>query len=82
MDHKAWPWKKKSTEKSNGISSNEEIGKLVADKIQLENRLTSLNDKLTSVEAESNKHKSETQEAIFEGMQSKQIMWMQDTELE
>ncbi|KAF2588777.1 hypothetical protein F2Q70_00041388 [Brassica cretica] len=31
----------------------------------LENRLTSLNDKLTSVEAESNKHKSETQEAIF-----------------
>ncbi|CAN7095945.1 unnamed protein product [Brassica rapa subsp. narinosa] len=65
MDHKAWPWKKKSTEKSNGISSNEEIEKLVADKIQLENRLTSLNDKLTSVEAESNKHKSETQEAII-----------------
>ncbi|KAL0733751.1 hypothetical protein Bca4012_009961 [Brassica carinata] len=69
MDHKAWPWKKKSTEKnhvqSNGISSNEEIEKLVADKIQLENRLTSLNDKLTSVEAESNKRKSETQEAII-----------------
>ncbi|XP_009117285.1 filament-like plant protein 7 [Brassica rapa] len=65
MDHKAWPWKKKSTEKSNGISSNEEIEKLVADKIQLENRLTSLNDKLTYVEAESNKHKSETQEAII-----------------
>ncbi|CAF2114098.1 hypothetical protein HID58_082985 [Brassica napus] len=58
MDHKAWPWKKKSTEKSKGISSNEEIEKLVADKIQLENRLT-------AVEAESNKHKSETQEAII-----------------
>ncbi|CAN7063195.1 unnamed protein product [Brassica oleracea var. botrytis] len=65
MDHKAWPWKKKSTEKSNGISSNEEIEKLVADKAQLENRRTSLNDKLTSVEAESNKHKTETQEAII-----------------
>ncbi|CAF2049662.1 BnaA09g42020D [Brassica napus] len=65
MDHKAWPWNKKSTEKSNGISSNEEIEKLVADKAQLENRLTSLNEKLTSVEAESNKHKSETEEAII-----------------
>ncbi|KAF8088827.1 hypothetical protein N665_0529s0024 [Sinapis alba] len=69
MDHKAWPWKKKPTEKtlvqSNDISSNEEIERLVADKIQLENRLTSLNDKLTTVEAESNKHKSETQEAII-----------------
>ena len=28
MDHKAWPWKKKSTEKSNGISSNEEVSKV------------------------------------------------------
>ncbi|KAG2308146.1 hypothetical protein Bca52824_027894 [Brassica carinata] len=69
MDHKAWPWKKKSMEKtvveSNGIYSNGEIEKLVADKIELENRLKSLNDKLTSVEAESNKHKTETQEAII-----------------
>ncbi|KAJ4902834.1 Filament-like plant protein 7 [Raphanus sativus] len=68
MDHKAWPWKKKSMEKtvveSNGIYSNGEIEKLVADKIELENRLKSLNDKLTSVEAENNKHKTETQEAI------------------
>ncbi|ESQ46273.1 hypothetical protein EUTSA_v10000040mg [Eutrema salsugineum] len=69
MDHKAWPWKKKSMEEavveSNGISSNGEFEKLVADKIELENRLKSLNDKLTSVEAESNKHKTETQEAII-----------------
>uniref|UniRef100_A0A1J3CGX4 Filament-like plant protein 7 n=1 Tax=Noccaea caerulescens TaxID=107243 RepID=A0A1J3CGX4_NOCCA len=68
MDHKAWPWKKKSMEKtvveSNGISSNGEIEKLVADKIELENRLKSLNDKLISVEAESNKHETEAQEAI------------------
>ncbi|KAJ0260416.1 Filament-like plant protein 7 [Hirschfeldia incana] len=69
MDHKAWPWKKKSIEKtvveSNGLSSNGEIEKLLADKTELENRLKSLNDKLTSVEAESNKHKTETEEAII-----------------
>ncbi|KAJ0233353.1 Filament-like plant protein 7 [Hirschfeldia incana] len=69
MDQKAWPWKKKSTEKtlvqSNGVSYNEEIEKLVADKLQLEDRLTSLNDMLTAVEAKSNKHKSETQDAII-----------------
>ncbi|KAJ4890733.1 Filament-like plant protein 7 [Raphanus sativus] len=41
------------------------IEKLVADKLHLENRLTSLNDKLTSLEAESSKHKSEMQEAII-----------------
>ncbi|KFK32749.1 filament-like plant protein 7-like [Arabis alpina] len=68
MDHKAWPWKKKSMEKtiveSNGISSNVEIEKLVGDKIDLENRLKSLNDKLTSVGAENNKHETEAQEAI------------------
>ncbi|CAH2061374.1 unnamed protein product [Thlaspi arvense] len=69
MDHKAWPWKKKSMEKtvveSNSIYSNGEIEKLVADKIELENCLKSLTDKLTSVEAESNKHKTETQEALI-----------------
>ncbi|VVB02161.1 unnamed protein product [Arabis nemorensis] len=68
MDHRAWPWKKKSMEKtvveSNGISSNGEIEKLVGDKIELENRLKSLNDKLTFVEAENNKHKTVAQEAI------------------
>lgn len=36
----------------------------MADKIELENRLKSLNDKLTTVEAESNKHESEAREAI------------------
>ncbi|CAH8337116.1 unnamed protein product [Eruca vesicaria subsp. sativa] len=70
MDHKAWPWKKKSMEKTvvesnGGIYSNGEIEKLLADKTELVNRLTSLNDKLTSVQAESNKHKTETQEAII-----------------
>ncbi|CAN7060122.1 hypothetical protein IGI04_015973 [Brassica rapa subsp. trilocularis] len=64
MDHKAWPWKKKSMEKT-VVESNGEIEKVLADKIELENRLKSLNDKLTSVEAESNKHKTETQEAII-----------------
>ncbi|CAH8363579.1 unnamed protein product [Eruca vesicaria subsp. sativa] len=64
MDHKAWPWKKKSMDKTL-VQSNGEIEKLVADKIQLENRLKSLNDKLTSVEAENNKHKTEAQEAII-----------------
>ncbi|CAA7040741.1 unnamed protein product [Microthlaspi erraticum] len=54
----------KTVVESNGISSNGEIEKLVADKIELETRLKSLNDKLTSVEAESNKHKTEAQEAI------------------
>ncbi|KAL1212206.1 Filament-like plant protein 7 [Cardamine amara subsp. amara] len=70
MDHKAWPWKKKSIEKTvvvesnNGIYSNGEIEKLVADKIELENSVKGLNDKLISVEAESNKRETETQEAI------------------
>lgn len=36
----------------------------MADKIELENRVKSLNDKLTSVEAESNKHETEAQAAI------------------
>ncbi|KAH0886016.1 hypothetical protein HID58_062112 [Brassica napus] len=63
MDHKAWPWKKKSMEKT-VVESNGEIEKLLADNIELENRLKNLNDKLTSVKAESNKHKTETQEAI------------------
>ncbi|CAL9233622.1 unnamed protein product [Arabidopsis halleri] len=61
MDHKGWPWKKKSMEKT-VVASNGE--KVVADKIELENRVKSLIDKLTSVEAESNKHENEAQEAI------------------
>ncbi|KAF8091991.1 hypothetical protein N665_0428s0001, partial [Sinapis alba] len=64
MDHKAWPWKKKSMEKTL-VEGNGEIEKLVADKLELENLLKNLNDKLSSVEAESNKHKTETQEAII-----------------
>jgi hypothetical protein len=60
MDHKAWPWKKKSMEKT-VVESN---GEVVADKIELEHRVKSLNDKLNSVEAESNKHETEAQEAI------------------
>lgn len=36
----------------------------MADKIELENRVKSLNNKLTSVEAERNKHETEAQEAI------------------
>lgn len=36
----------------------------MADKIELEHRVKSLNDKLNSVEAESNKHETEAQEAI------------------
>ncbi|XP_010531251.1 PREDICTED: filament-like plant protein 7 [Tarenaya hassleriana] len=62
MDQKAWPWKKKSAEKtiaesdkSNSISSKgnvEEIEKLVADKTDLEKNLKTLTDKLMSVMAE------------------------------
>ncbi|KAG7571884.1 Filament-like plant protein [Arabidopsis suecica] len=63
MDHKGWPWKKKSMEKT-VVESNGETEKVVADKIELENCVKSLNDKLTSVEAESNKHETEAQEAI------------------
>ncbi|EFH54940.1 hypothetical protein ARALYDRAFT_900817 [Arabidopsis lyrata subsp. lyrata] len=63
MDHKGWPWKKKSMEKT-VVESNGETEKVVDDKIELQNRLKSLNDKLTSVEAESNKHETEAQEAI------------------
>ncbi|EOA26550.1 hypothetical protein CARUB_v10022609mg [Capsella rubella] len=63
MDHKAWPWKKKSMEKT-VVESNGETEKVVAEKIELENRVKSLNDKLTSVEADSNKHESAAQEAI------------------
>ncbi|KAG7637167.1 Filament-like plant protein [Arabidopsis thaliana x Arabidopsis arenosa] len=63
MDHKAWPWKKKSMERT-VVESNGETEKVVADKIELEHRVKSLSDKLTSVEAESNKHETEAQEAF------------------
>ncbi|CAN8284002.1 unnamed protein product [Cochlearia groenlandica] len=56
-NNKAWPWKKKSMEKtiveSKGVSSNGEIEKLVADKIDLENRLKHVSDKLGFAETES-----------------------------
>ncbi|KAI4327429.1 hypothetical protein L6164_019892 [Bauhinia variegata] len=54
MDHKAWPWKKKSSEKNviatekPNVSSkeNEEIQALLADKEELEKNLKKLNDEL------------------------------------
>ncbi|MED6221686.1 hypothetical protein PIB30_057173 [Stylosanthes scabra] len=62
MDHKPWPWRKKSSEKitlttdnANQTSKeNQEVQALLADKEELEKDLKRLNDKLTSALADGN----------------------------
>ncbi|MED6148098.1 hypothetical protein PIB30_050059 [Stylosanthes scabra] len=59
MDHKSWPWRKKSTDKANNTSKeNEEVQALVAEKEELEKDLKRVNDKLASTLAD-NKAKDE-----------------------
>ncbi|XP_015947118.1 filament-like plant protein 7 [Arachis duranensis] len=62
MDHKPWPWRKKSSEKitvttdNTNLASkeNQEVQALLADKEELEKDLKRLNDKLTSAISDCN----------------------------